>query len=171
MKRILLALSIAVLLASSSALAQDEHPKFELFAGYSFLTPQGEAKFDAGYNFSVVYNVNRWLGVVTDFSKNIENNFDAKTYNLMIGPQVTYRRSGVQPFAHAMIGAQAFEVRMFGHSDRIGALAMAVGGGLDAGVGKHFAVRIIQMDYIRNLNADFHSDDSLRLSAGVVFRF
>jgi hypothetical protein len=54
-------------------------------------------------------------------------------------------------------------------------LALSLGGGLDIGVGHHFAIRAIQAEYLMtrfpNVAGTTVTQNNYRLSAGVVLRF
>jgi hypothetical protein len=48
---------------------------------------------------------------------------------------------------------------------------MALGGGLDANANDHFAVRLIQADWLAFRSGGFSEKKNARVSAGVVVRF
>jgi hypothetical protein len=50
--------------------------------------------------------------------------------------------------------------------------AFHVGGGVDLGLSRHFAVRVLQADWLRTQfpNASTNVQNNLGLSAGIVFR-
>jgi hypothetical protein len=102
-----------------------------------------------------------------------------------------FGRSAV--FAHALFGAAHSSLGAGVNVPIIGgistgltsanAFAMAFGGGIDIGMTRHFAIRAVQVDYIRT---QFNSIDALtsglssslgnrqnsfRYSSGIVFRF
>ena len=166
-----------ILIVSLSAIAQEtEVPRVEVFGGYSrFIGDQ------QGFNVSAAGNINKWFGVVADFSrvslKMTEEDFTEKitanTY--LFGPQVSYRgNKRITPFARVLIGAvtlkskttlgnQSFEFSQTNFS-------YGVGAGLDIRVNKNVAIRAIQADYIHTsvFGEGLHGG---RLSFGVVFRF
>lgn len=164
MRRFLLATG-AVLLMSITAAAQEEHaatPKVEVFGGYSYLRLYGEN--NNGGEIAITGNFKEWLGVTGDFAayhaqdngraSGLKNNGFA-----LAGPKFTYRRGALTPFAQFLFGG------VFGGGDSAG--AMALGGGVDAKVNRHFAIRLFQADYIATT---FRSNNG-RISAGIVFRF
>jgi hypothetical protein len=132
-------------------------PKVEVFAGYSYLRQYGE-NYNGGVG-AVTVNVNRWFGLTGDFSGYAPVDADDATGFAVGGPRFTYRRGPVTPFMHIMGGAA------FGGGDAAGALI--VGGGVDAKVSEHVAIRIFSADYIATT---FRSNNG-RISAGIVFRF
>ena len=136
-------------------------PEVEVFAGYSYLRQYGENY--NGVNGAVTYNVNRWFGITGDVSVHSPVDADDVAGFAVVGPRFTYRRGPVTPFMHAMVGA-AFGAEDLGQ-DTEGALI--VGGGVDAKVSKHIAIRIFQADYV----ATTFRSNNRRISAGIVFRF
>jgi outer membrane immunogenic protein len=50
--------------------------------------------------------------------------------------------------------------------------ALQVGGGVDIGLSRHFAVRVFQADWLRTEfpNADTNVQNNFRVAAGIVFR-
>ena len=159
MRKFLLA-TCAILLMSVTAAAQEEHaatPKVEVFGGYSYLRLYGED--NNGGEVAVTANVNEWFGVTGDFSGyHAQDNGDDSGF-VLGGPKFTYRRGALTPFAHFLFGGS------FGGGNSEG--AMALGGGVDAKINKHVAIRIFQADYIATT---FRSNNG-RFSAGIVFRF
>jgi len=168
-----------------------------------FLSAQRQQRFN-GWGGQGTFNFNRYLGVTADVSGSIlspfsfsTSGFSASTYqhvtNYLFGPTVTagFGRSAV--FAHALFGAAHSSLGAGVNIPIIGgistgltsanAFAMAFGGGIDIGMTRHFAIRAVQVDYIRT---QFNSIDALtsglssslgnrqnsfRYSSGIVFRF
>jgi outer membrane protein OmpA-like peptidoglycan-associated protein len=174
-------------------------PKVEVFGGYSAyfpnttasgLLPQGLTPISSclcwnprGAGASVTYDFNRWLGLTADMSGHWGNG--AKTtagrlgefsaYNVSGGPKFTLRRGGFAPFAEVLFGVDRLTPELFTRDDRFGLLA---GGGIDFRVGRHFAIRPIQADFVYS-NHQFGPSPlvpatdvrGVRLQAGVVFLF
>jgi opacity protein-like surface antigen len=168
-----------ILVVSLSALGQEtetEAPRVEVFGGYSrFIGGQ------QGVNVSAAGNINKWFGVVADFSrvslKMTEGDFTEKikatTY--LFGPQFSYRgNKRVTPFARILIGAATVKStatlgnQSFVFSDTN--FSYGAGAGLDINITKNVAIRAIQADYIHTsaFGEGLHGG---RLSFGVVFRF
>ena len=173
-----------------------------VFGGYSYLR-NGSNGFN-GWEGQGTFNFNRYLGVTADVSGASLNpfsfstsGFSASTYqhvtNYLFGPTVTaeFGRSAV--FAHALFGAAHSSLGAGVSVPIIGgistgltsanAFAMAFGGGVDIGLTRHFAIRAVQVDYLRT---QFNATDALmtglssslgnrqnsfRYSSGIVFRF
>ncbi len=83
-------LTLALILAGSLTAFAQETPRVEIFTGYSFLhasfadaiTP-GSADFHGnvnGWNASVAFNANPWLGVVADFGGSSSSPFFQVTF-------------------------------------------------------------------------------------------
>lgn len=132
-------------------------PKVEVFGGYSYLRLYGINNH--GGVGAVTVNAKSWLGFTGEVSGYAaEDNFD-NNYLVVAGPKFTYRRGAVTPFVHVLGGGA------FGGSDAAGAIV--VGGGVDAKISKHVAIRLIQADYVATT---FRSNNG-RVSVGIVFRF
>jgi opacity protein-like surface antigen len=121
MKKLLLLMGVA-LLSSHSAMAQ-EIAKSEVFGGYSYFHTDGGGSLH-GWNGSVDVNLNKWAGVVADFSGHygssstsvstviigqpglsVEASADSNIYTFLAGPQVFYRKDKrLTPFGHALFG-------------------------------------------------------------------
>jgi hypothetical protein len=123
--------------------------------------------------------------------------FSAGTYqrvnNYLFGPTVTANLGRSAIFAHALFGeahsslGAGVTVPIVGSISTgltsANAFAMAFGGGIDIGLTRHFAVRAVQVDFLRT---QFNATDALaaglssslgnrqnsyRLSTGIVLRF
>ncbi len=168
--------TLIILISISSLSFAQEFPKAEAFVGYSYTRTSYVAGFKQNFNGwtgSVAVNGNRWLG----FEGNVTGQYGpdrSSNYTFLFGPKFSFRsESRVTPFAHALFGfAHEREggVSLDGGST-VGdtGYAFALGGGIDAAVGKGLAVRVIQADYLRQ-NA-LLKRDAARLSFGLVFRF
>ena len=162
-----------VLLASLPAVAQ-EVPKAEVFGGYSW----AGGNFH-GWNASLTGNVNKWFGVVADFSGHYGNEVDGvirineDAHSFLFGPRFSLRKKRVTPFGYALFGATRFHesATIAGQflSDSDTGFSSALGGGLDVKVNDRVAVRAFQLDYFRpNFFGEAHNRG--RLAFGVVLR-
>jgi opacity protein-like surface antigen len=129
---------------SEPAIAQ-ENPRAEVYLGYAGLI---------GFNGSAAYNINRWFGIVGDYSYRVAEYYaDKPLQTFTAGPRVTLRLiPRLTPFAHVLFGGAGSGCASF--SDTAGcqfgtASAMALGGGLDVKINKHLSIRAIQIDKIR----------------------
>ena len=175
MKKAVVALALAILIAIPVC-AQDNY-KAEVFGGYQYtrINPgsgiSGE-NFN-GWNASLTGNVNEWFGLTADFSGGYKdiNGVSAKVHNFLFGPTISSNKSEhFKPFAHALFRVSHASASFAGAGGSDNSFGMALGGGVDAGITRNVAVRLIQADY---LMTRFGSDtqNNARISAGVVFRF
>lgn len=181
-------------------------PKFELFLGYSnvLATPMSPSNRIAdiqGGDTNIAFNLNRYFGLVGDFAGYHANTltFDqagapsrdvgarGKAFTYMGGPRLSYRRPRFTLFAQALFGdANARTVTIDGCSGSSSctpltnenSFAMALGGGLDLNLRRHFAFRLIQAEYLLTRFRDpsiasgtAGTRNDVRLSSGIVFRF
>jgi outer membrane protein OmpA-like peptidoglycan-associated protein/opacity protein-like surface antigen len=180
-------------------------PKVELFLGYSYLraVPAPAAGnrlvWMNGGSTSLAYNLNRYLGIVGDFGAytNSEirfqggyvgtvdvDNANVGAFSYLFGPRLSFRNHGrVTPFVQALFGGMhanevtlshcTFSCTFLPSED---AFAWAAGGGVDIKVRRHFAIRLIQAEYLMTRFQDYStgataSQNDMRLSSGIVFRF
>jgi outer membrane protein OmpA-like peptidoglycan-associated protein len=179
-------------------------PKVELFLGYSYLRAVPSSSADNrlawlnGGSASIAFNFNRYLGIVGDFGGFADSEIkllgtnptstpdsSGKVYTYLFGPRLSFRNnSRVTPFAQVLFGGiHASEVTLSGCTGAActvlpseDTFALTAGGGLDIRVRRHFAIRIIQAEYLltkfenRTTGASASQND-MRLSSGIVFRF
>lgn len=172
----------------------DEHPKVEVFAGYSQnrirvqtvdetnLPTVERVRFD-GFNAEVTGMFNKLLGITGDISGHYRSDtltglggsqkVKSRLYNFLAGPEVKARNdSRVMPFVHAMFGVAHARDSVNGtlnSTDSRTAFAMALGGGVDVDVSNRASLRLFQADY----NPTYFGNgrqDNIRLSFGVVFK-
>ncbi len=180
-------------------------PKAELFVGYSYLralpapAAGNRLMWMNGGSASIAYNLNRYLGIVGDVGAytNSEMRFqggyagtvdvdnpNVGAFSYLFGPRISFRNHGrVTPFVQALFGEMhanevtlshcTFSCTLLPSEDTF---AWTGGGGLDVRVHRHFAIRIIQAEYLMTRFQDYStgttaSQNDMRLSAGLVFRF
>ena len=107
-----------------------------------------------GGDLYVVFNPLRKLGVVTDlgFGNHNRKISDAAVRSYMFGPRIAYRNhTRFVPYAHTLVGFAHLEVDLPSlvrtKVESQHGFAMATGGGVDFIARRHFAVRLIQVDY------------------------
>lgn len=187
MKLKLVVCLLAVLsLSAVSALAQETAPKFEVFAGYSYLQANpGVTGVDSfhlhGGNASVAYNITSWLGGVADFggynNGNILDSGKSGTLSTyLFGPRVTYRRFGkITPFGQVLFGTAHANAAAFNTVGTQNAFAMTAGGGVDYKLFDHLSIRPFQTEYLltrfKEGTLGTRDQNNLRVSTGFVFRF
>ena len=173
-----------------------------IFGGYSYL--RNASNGFSGWEGQGTFNFTRSLGITADVSGASLSpfgfsalGFSAGTYqrlnNYLFGPTVTAHLGRSSVFAHALfgeahssLGAGVTLPIIGGISTGItsaNAFAMAFGGGVDIGLTRHFAIRAMQVDYLRTqfntvdaLTTGLSSSlgnrqNSFRYSTGIVFRF
>jgi len=173
-------------------------PKVEVFAGYSFLYPHATVNgylpngivpvstclcsIPDGGGGSVTYDFTPWLGVTAEGSvhQGSKSGTPAQTIgtsnasNFALGPQFKLRHRHFSPFAEVLVGGDTLSPSIFPSNTAFGAV---VGGGLDASLGKHFGIRVFQVDAVIS-HLTFAPSPvpgttvaALRVQGGVVFSF
>ncbi|HEX8924394.1 MAG TPA: outer membrane beta-barrel protein [Terriglobales bacterium] len=175
-----MSLVLLFIAASCFVVFAQSAPKNEVFGGYSlFNADTGSSHVGLnGWNASATHFVTRNLGITADFSGAYGSpaefgSVSSNVHNFMFGPTVAVARNKkVTPFAHALFGVshihQAASTEFGEYNDH--AFALALGGGVDANVNKHFGVRVAQLDYVYSNFADT-TQNNWRYSGGVVFHF
>jgi opacity protein-like surface antigen len=172
-----------------TAQAQDKRKTIDVFAGYSYVranpSTSGSNSFGLnGGSASVAYNFNNWLSGVADFggyhsTLGQVSGLEGTLSTYLFGPRVSYHRFGrVTPFgevlfgvAHDVTGANGLNT-----ANSRNAFAMTVGGGVDYRVSSRFSIRPLKVDYLLTRFNEFNnpsarSQNNLRVSTGIVFRF
>jgi opacity protein-like surface antigen len=183
-------LALGILLAALPVAAQgssDDASKFEISAGYSWVharavTTTGCCFSMNGGSASVAYRANNWFSVVGDFGgftngNVLKSGLSLTVYTYTFGPRVSIRK-----YKHLTLYGQG----LFGGGHAAGTLytsgaptssrnafAMELGGGVDANISEHFAIRLAQVDYLfTNFPDGFtNHEHNLRITTGLVFRF
>src|SRR5271167_226715 len=173
------ALACALCLLATHASAQANQPKDEIFAGYSWLHPDGydDLGFKVkdivdGFDLSNTYYLPSAhnLGVLADGSGHFNSGQGTGIGYILGGLQYKYHSDTFSPFARAFVGAAHLSPR--GPSNW--SAAVGGGGGFDLTLNQMFSIRLAQVDYIySNYNQKFligHTSqfNSIRLAAGLV---
>ena len=147
-----------------------------------------------GWNLSAAVNANRWFSVVADFGGYYNSPMQStlfkpancvlctggvgatvhNIYTFTGGPQISMREDNVTVFGHILFGGAHTRAELVSNvtpSASISATSFAVilGGGVDIGFSRRFALRI-QPDYFTTSILD-RRQNNVRVSAGIVFRF
>jgi outer membrane immunogenic protein len=184
--KVVVCLFVFASLFGTAAYAQDV-PKFDLFAGYSYLranpaTPGIDSFSMNGGSASLAYNANNWLSGVADFGGYHANNIlgtgiDGTLSTYLFGPRVSYRRnSRITPFGQVLFGvAHIGGNHGLEFSTSNNSFAMTVGSGVDFKLSQRFSVRPVQVDYLltrfNELGTGAQNQNNLRVSTGIVFHF
>ena len=153
-----------LLLLSIPAMA--DHPRVEVFGGYSYLnldTGNDRLGIEKGFGVDVSGDLTDTFAIVGSFSGNYEEG--SHLYYYLFGPRFTRRGESFTAFGQALIGGST--AGDDGGSES--GLAFGFGGGVDINAGESLAVRVFQFDYAPNRFFDvwFHT---VRIQAGVVFK-
>jgi len=176
-------------------------PRIELFGGYSYwraLSPYAVNRiaWSHGASASLAYNFNRYLGLVADIGGYNVTRFtpgpnggvvaaDGSVFSYLFGPRLSFRHDRFTPFVQVLLGtARASQVTLSNCTVSCTPLsaddtfAMTAGGGLDIRASRHFAIRLFQAEYLMTRfpdtsanSGDKVSQNNVRLSTGIVFRF
>ncbi|MHB8413063.1 MAG: outer membrane beta-barrel protein [Candidatus Acidiferrales bacterium] len=182
---------LVVLLISFAlpAVAQNT-PKLEVFGGYQYLhfDLSGGTLNMNGFDASATYNFNRWLGMTADvgglYNSSTPNgggpNGTTHIYNYMFGPTIyPFGHHRITMFVHGLAGDGHIHIYLppSGGNPALTltdtSFTYAAGGGFDATITRHIAVRLFQGDYEQThfLQDDgFPAQKNIRIAAGIVFQ-
>uniref|UniRef100_A0A7V4XQR1 OmpA family protein n=1 Tax=Acidobacterium capsulatum TaxID=33075 RepID=A0A7V4XQR1_9BACT len=188
----------------SGNLNLDTH-SVEIFLGYSYLravptlAAGNRLVWMNGGSASLAYFFTRSIGIVADvgdytnsqmhFTGAYTGTIDTDQANggalsYLFGPRIAFHRSGrLSPYVQALFGGihagQISIAHCTVHCTLLPeqtAFAMAAGGGLDLRIHRHFAIRLLQAEYLMTRFRSYDTGNSgmqndIRLSTGIVFRF
>jgi opacity protein-like surface antigen len=173
-----------------------EASRLSVFGGYSYVraNPSDSSNLGGfsmnGGNFSAAYKLNGWLSGVADIggyhaTRPLDctalgcsgtGDFKGNTWTYLFGPRVTFRHFGrVTPFAEVLFGVAHTTPNVF-LTNKQTDFAMSVGGGVDYRLSHRLAIRPLQLEYLQTRFKEFdvidrQTQNNLRLSTGIVFRF
>jgi hypothetical protein len=175
---------LAAICVAPAVSAQEELSKLELSGGYNYVRFNINAKVNGqppsqsfngnGGGGELIYNVNRWLGVLGDMSGSWATNSTSQGAAMpyLFGPRLSLRHGVVTPFVQVLLGGvlTSSGIEQIGWQSHF---AMTAGGGIDLKVSKHFSIRPVQAEYFLTKIPDGlnNRQNNFRFSAGVVFRF
>src|SRR5271157_5617124 len=177
-----IALVFALCLLATCASAQVTiQPVNEVFAGYSWLHPNGYGDLGFkvndivdGFDLSgthylpTLHNV----GVLVDGSGHLHSSQGTGVGYILFGLQYKYDTDTFSPFARAFVGPANLSPDCCGGT--IWSAAVGGGGGFDLNITPKFAIRLAQVDYIystysqRFISGHNTQWNSIRLAAGIV---
>lgn len=158
----------------------------DVFAGYSYVRAHPATSGAPSFNLNGGSGSLAWtpgpLGLVGDFggyhvSKIGSASVDANLFTYLFGPRLTLNRGGgLSPFAQALFGgAHISNATLGGSGTSANTFAAALGAGLDWNASRHFGIRLGQADYLLTRFEEGPNNrktqNNLRISAGIVFRF
>jgi opacity protein-like surface antigen len=170
-----LILGVLILFIAAPAMAQD-YPKAEVSGDYQYIRANPGGSNCQGAAGSVAGNLNDWFGVVGEFGgckfTGQPAGTSAHLLNYLFGPRVTYRSYGrLAPFAHVLFGGERFTASVSGvGSASSNSFALALGGGADYNLQGHFAIRLIQVEYLYTHFGGVRQNNA-RIEAGIVYRW
>jgi hypothetical protein len=159
-------------------------PEVEISGTYSYLRANA-ADSGGGFNLnggsgSAAYILKRHFSIVADFGayrfSGLPSGLESTMYTYLFGPRYSFRKVGhFDPFAQLLLGGGRLNASTSGVSAGENGFALAVGGGLDAPLRHHFAIRIVQAEYLltkfSRTSGTSATQNSARISAGITFRF
>ena len=171
---------------TSSFWAQTPAPRQEVdlavmyLAQHSNLTP-GQFFWRQGGAFELSTQGPHGLGIAMNIAGLEATNIlgtgiDLNTLTTTFGPRYTWHHRRAAVFGQGLIGESHAWNSLFPQSGgavtTFNTFALQVGGGVDMAIGRHFAVRPIQADWIRTQfpNATTNVQNNVRLGAGIVLR-
>ena len=170
--------------AAPAVRAQDDLSKLELSGGYNYVRFNINAKVSGqppsqtfngnGGGGELIYNVNRWFGVLGDVSGTWATNSTSQGAAIpyLFGPRLSLRHGVVTPFAQVLFGGvlTSSGIEQIGWQSHF---AMTAGGGIDLKTSKHFSIRPVQAEYFLTKIPDGlnNRQNNFRFGAGIVFRF
>ena len=184
---------LTVAFSAGPALAQsDTNPAWDVFVGYQWLNPGGTVPtpftdpnspipfkvpaMSKGFGSALTYNFDPHWGLEFDLG----HNWGAGNYETTgsVGPRFMWRSEDANFFLHSLVSYNRVAVGGLNSSNGVGAI---LGGGMDLPIGKHFAWRLFEVDYVwaRHNYADFAAAqfpdlrrptfEGVRLRTGIVF--
>ena len=178
-----LVLCLWLVFLASPLLAQN-FSKGEIFGGYQYSNlSDGIATkrlSSNGWNAGFAYSFSRWVGLKADFggayatdNTSSAQPFSVRNYTYTFGPVFSAGRDKrFTPFGEALFGG--YHETLAGYANSYSAFAMLAGGGVDLKVARQLSLRVVQVDWLYTRPpsaAVFLKANSVRIAAGVVFRF
>jgi hypothetical protein len=208
----IIAMIILAIIITTPAQEKEEYSKWEFYGGYSSLRTEkasvvgdqstqgvGQNTEQRGFEFSVTRNLNRYLGLKFDYSRNsraeqlslpglggvpvdLTTTFNSNLYAGGVQFKDNAAKSKIKPFAHVLFGGMTSrtETRQLNcppgqavcsGTEKGNGFAMVFGGGVDVKINQRISIRPIQVDYIRLNKAVPYviEKNNVRFGAGIVF--
>jgi peptidoglycan-associated lipoprotein len=138
----------------------------------SFSTQGGAAEL----NYSFLRGFGATASVLGLHADSIGSGVPVNMVIVTFGPSYTYGHRRASLFAHGLVGvAEGFQ-GLYPQggvaTSSANSLAVQTGGGVDVGLSRHVAVRLVQVEYVRTQlpNSLTNVQNNLRLGVGIVLR-
>jgi hypothetical protein len=153
-----------LMLAPVAARAQN----FDIFAGYSYeqLDQPGPDAKTSGWEASLTYKINPYLGVTGAFTGNYGTvlGYTMNLHDFYVGPQLSLPMR-YSPFVHVLFG----DMRLSLPGLLTNAFSMQLGGGLDIRVNHYLSIRAIEADAVTgNI---YPTSSAGHICSGIVLHF
>ncbi|HZU43835.1 MAG TPA: hypothetical protein VE994_14250 [Terriglobales bacterium] len=145
-------MAIAVLCLTTLAIAQTEQnaPRADVFAGYSWYQPGSSLPLDGklpsmpkGWGAAFTYYFDQHFGLTLDGGGHYHSVDDI--HSITAGPTFMLRGAGMNFFLHGLAGLQNLAPA---HGTSNNGFTGKMGGGLDIPLGQRFSLRAIEADYV-----------------------
>ncbi|GGG63070.1 OmpA family protein [Edaphobacter dinghuensis] len=194
MMRLMNVALIFVMAGTSAAIAQQRPanststvPRFDLSLGYSNIRanapPGGCDCFDMNGGYaSVDFHLKDWLSIAGEFTGGHANNISMLGQNLtlltfMAGSKISYTGHRLVPYGQVLFGGAHGSDSYFptntSSTSSASSWALSTGGGLDLNINRRFAIRALEMQYLRTAlpNGTNDAQNHLMIGAGIVIKF
>ena len=160
--------------------------KLDLFFGYSYAHVPSSSTSDlgTGADMSVSYQLKPWLRIVADFGLTSAGyrksdisgvSLRSTQSTCLFGHRFVLPMGRTTPFAQVLFGVAHANAGMFDTSSKQTDFAWALGGGFDYHLTRHFALRPLQLEFLRinfsELQHNQLTQNDFRASTGILFHF
>lgn len=186
----LVSLTAFALLAVTPSFAATHHrahrhkgvPNWDAYAGYSYVFKSPDASkggmtgWDASLKMPIFGALLGIKGDVSGFNSKSGPNLNTRNMFFLLGPQVGIHISTSTIWLHGLIGSAHLSNSAIPNLSSDNTFAVAVGGGLDAGMSRHLAWRVTCDFYNTHYSATSNNvgevrNSTARFSTGPIFRF
>ena len=185
-----LLLTVGMVCLGCVTLVAQDSTRVEVFGGYQFFHSgnfdgSGDSVDGNGFDISGTVSLRKQIGFTADFSyaekgpgNRLYPSIHISTYTF--GPTASMMAgSSVKLFAHALFGVAHSPTGCYifsGSPDECGSgynngFTMMFGGGADAKLAKHIALRLFQVDWVYFPSPYGAQSNTVRVSTGLVGRF
>lgn len=159
-------------------------PQFEVAGAYSYIRANS-GNLNGAFNLnggsgSLTYNATDRISVIGEFGayrfSGLPSGLTSTMYTYLFGPRISFRRTGrITLFAQGLLGGGRLNASSGGVDAGENSFAMVLGGGADLKLRGHFAIRLVEADYLltrfEKVSGSSATQNNVRFSSGLVFRF